>query len=80
MRTGAPIYTTREILQECGFVIDESQIAKKPANHADEEPAETPEEELTLEELEERRSAAEEREDYEEAARLTEIINHKKED
>lgn len=70
MRTGAPIYTTQEILHECGFVLDESNIVKA---------SERSEEDLTLEELETLRSAAEEREDYEEAARLTEIINHKKE-
>lgn len=79
MRTGAPIYTTREILQECGFVVDENMVANA-GEEARRKATETPEEELPLEELEKRRSAAEEREDYEEAARLTEIINHKKED
>lgn len=72
MRTGAPIYTTEAILHECGFVMDERQIVRKsdqsdPSDMSD----------LTLDRLLELRSQAEEREDYEEAARLTEIINQK---
>lgn len=74
MRTGAPIYTTQEILQECGFVLDEGHIVKTSA-----EPKVRNDADLSIEELEKLRSAAEEREDYEDAARLTEIINHKKE-
>lgn len=76
MRTGAPIYTTQEILNECGFILDESNIAHSQANAS--ETKSPSDEELSVEELEKLRSAAEEREDYEEAARLTEIINHKK--
>lgn len=70
MRTGAPIYTTEEILHTCGFVMDEANVVKahEPRTEAD----------MPLEQLEKLRSDAEEREDYEEAARLTEIINTKK--
>lgn len=71
MRTGAPIYTTEEILHTCGFVMDDARVAH-PAQQLTEA-------DMTVEDLEKLRSAAEEREDYEEAARLTEIINHKKE-
>ncbi len=73
MRTGAPIFTTPEILHECGFVLEENSNSGQP------EARRTTDEDLSLEELNSLRSAAEEREDYEEAARLTEIINHKKE-
>lgn len=66
MRTGAPIYCTEEILHECGFVIDEHPAAP------------TPPEELPLEELERLREEAVAAENYEEASRLTEIINKKK--
>lgn len=79
MRTGAPIYTTQEILNECGFILDESNIAHSQSENNTIEEASSPSiVDLTIEELEKLRSDAEEREDYEEAARLTEIINHKK--
>ena len=70
MRTGAPIYTTDEILHQCGFVMDDANVVHP--QH------ETREEDMTIEDLEKLRKAAEEREDYEEAARLTGIINNKK--
>lgn len=79
MRTGAPIYTTHEILNECGFILDESNVAHSQAENQ-KNSASMSDEDLPLDELEKMRSAAEEREDYEEAARLTEIINHKKEE
>lgn len=69
MRTGAPIYTTDEILHECGFIMEE-----KPAA----EPTEKAPDELSAEDLEKLRDEAVAAEDYEEASRLTEIINQKK--
>lgn len=69
MRTGAPIYTTPEIIRECGFVMQE-----EPPTAAEPEAAPGP----TLEELEKLRDQAVENENYEEASRLTEIINQKK--
>lgn len=71
MRTGAPIYTTREILHECGFVMEESPSAESTENT---EPAA----ELTIKDLKLKLADAIEREDYEEAAKLTEKINQKK--
>ena len=75
MRTGAPIYTTPEIMEKCGFVMDEIS----PGHHrmVSANPQIEPEE-VTIEDLEKQRDDAVEREDYEEAARLTEIINQKK--
>lgn len=69
MRTGAPIYTTPEIIQECGFVMQEES-----SEPSEQEAAPGP----TLEELEKLRDQAVENENYEEASRLTEIINQKK--
>lgn len=65
MRTGAPIYCTEDILHNCGFVMQESNEPAKPH-------------EPTLEELERLRDEAVATENYEEASRLTEIINQKK--
>lgn len=67
MRTGAPIYTTEEILHECGFVMDENGTATIKVTQPRREP--------TLEELQQQLQEAIDREDYEEASRLTEIIN-----
>ncbi len=69
MRTGAPIYCTEEILHECGFVMESEPAAS----------AEPPQpKEPTVEELEKLRDEAVDAENYEEASRLTEIINQKK--
>lgn len=69
MRTGAPIYCTEEILHECGFVMEsEPSAAAEPPKPK----------EPTVEELEKLRDEAVEAENYEEASRLTEIINQKK--
>lgn len=64
MRTGAPIYTTEQILHECGFVMEESST--------------TEQQEPTLEELQQQLDDAIEHENYEEASRITAIINKKK--
>lgn len=69
MRTSAPIYTTPEVLHECGFVMQE-----EPAEPSQ---PEAPREQ-TVEELEKLRDEAVASENYEEASRLTEIINQKK--
>lgn len=69
MRTGAPIYCTAEVLHECGFVMQNDPSVHPPH----EEPKEP-----TIEELERLRDEAVDAENYEEASRLTEIINQKK--
>lgn len=69
MRTGAPIYTTEEILHECGFIMEEQP--------APDTPAEKPPTQLSVEDLEKLRDEAVAAENYEEASRLTEIINQK---
>ncbi len=71
MRTNAPIYTTEKILHECGFVI-EGQVSQ-PAS-----PMQAAAMEPTIEQLQQSLNEAIEREDYEEASRITEIIKSKK--
>lgn len=72
MRCNAPIYTTPEILHECGFVIENEHAVPLPAEPVD--PAEA-----TLEELEQMLADAVAAENYEEAARISAEIARKKE-
>ncbi len=72
MRTCAPIYTTPEILHQCGFVLSqptetESETSPTPPSY----------EEMPLEQLMQLRDQAVESENYEEAAKITEYINRK---
>lgn len=92
MRTGAPIYTTRAIVEETGFLIeeqtdsdDEDAAADAPA--FDEEDSESddfladrnpPLERYSIEELERTLKRLIDAENYEEAARVNEIIKRKK--
>ncbi len=83
MRTGAPIFTTREILEETGFVMEQEgeEGDDHAATDADSEPGHLrmPDlESYTIEELEKTLSRCIEREEYEEAARVSEIIKRKK--
>ncbi len=92
LRTHTPIFTTEEIMQATGFVIadedinpmddeaddsiDESEPAR-PRQGADYH-AEPRPENFTVEELERTLAALIEKEDYEEAARISEILQRKK--
>ena len=92
LRTHTPIFTTEEIIQATGFVIadedinpmddeaddsiDESEPAR-PRQGADYH-AEPRPENFTVEELERTLAALIEKEDYEEAARISEILQRKK--
>lgn len=90
MRTDTPIYTTPEIIEKTGFIIedeihnnDESSddnddengefYSRHSAYHAEPKP-----ENFTIEELERTLAALIESENYEEAARISEILNRKK--
>lgn len=81
MRCKAPIWTTRAILEETGFIIED-----EPSSNAGESPeAETTDisadpapERLAVEELEKMLARLIEDENYEEAARISEIIKSKK--
>lgn len=95
MRTGAPIYTTRQILDEKGFVLevkrmdeDGNELPSEPVpDDAGIDPADTARtgnitprlENMTVEELQRTLDEAISAENYEEAARISEIIRRKKE-
>ena len=85
MRCQAPIYTTRAIIDETGFIIENEPDAESDASDEvtpdtnQPEPATDPApERLALEELEKMLARLIEDEDYEQAARISEIIKRKK--
>lgn len=92
MRTGAPIYTTRAIVEETGFLIeeqtdddDEAAAADAPAFDGEDTDADDfladrnpPLERYSIEELERTLKRLIEAENYEEAARVNEILKRKK--
>lgn len=85
MRTGAPIYTTRTILEETGFemeIADENSDDENAdsVSEADETDANTEPklENYAVEELEKTLARHIEREEYEEAARVAEILKRKR--
>lgn len=84
MRTGSPIFTTREVLEETGFVLDESEDSS--AGEAGQLKASgTPRavntepklENLTAEELQKRLDQCIEAEDYEMAQKIKNILDSK---
>lgn len=92
MRTGAPIYTTHSIVEETGFLIEEQNDSDEDAAAAADAPAfaeeesaddfladrNPPIERYSVEELERTLKRLIETENYEEAARVNEILKCKK--
>lgn len=89
MRTGSPIFTTREIIEETGFLMeqqnedvddDEAAAAGAPEFVDDDEtiPDEPRIENYTVGELERTLARLIEQENYEDAARVNEILKRKK--
>lgn len=104
LRTGTPIYTTPEIVEATGFIIDDKEFTR--AGELDEDDLDTDDgadddaafdddddtgyghpsgyhtepkpENYTIEQLEETLADLIEKEDYEEAARISEILRQKK--
>ena len=77
LRTGAPIYTTREILEQTGFILPDEE--KKEADSAEEdEPAEIRLDKLAVVELEKMLAGCVEREEYERAAEIKAVIDRKR--
>lgn len=86
MRTGAPIYTTRAIVDETGFIMEQHDDAAD--DNADDSVADEPDssadrdmprlENYTIEELERTLGKLIDAENYEEAARVSEILKRKK--
>ncbi|MDE6315993.1 MAG: bifunctional nuclease family protein, partial [Muribaculaceae bacterium] len=70
MRTGAPIYTTSDILHECGFILENDPMPSPSAETvSDDEPTE--------EQLRQMLDEAIKAENYEEAARINSLIDKK---
>ncbi len=91
MRTGAPIFTTREIVEETGFMLEQvpDPQADTPAESTPQDPfagetddsAPLPEpkpENMTVEELERTLKELIDNEQYEEASRISAIIKRKR--
>lgn len=100
LRTHTPIFTTRSIIEQTGFVIDEEELRRdsqdaegdwnfddaavesddEEQTYADRDDyhAEPRPENFTIEELERTLAALIDSEDYEEAARISEILKRKK--
>ena len=83
MRTGAPIYTTRTILDETGFEMEITEEAPDEGTATADEPdgdshSEPKLENYAVEELEKTLARLIEREEYEEAARVSEILKRKR--
>ena len=76
LRTGAPIYTTREVVEQTGFIIPES--AEKKRESASDEPRELRLSKLAIEELEKMLGECVEREEYERAAEIKAVIEEKR--
>lgn len=81
MRTGAPIYTTPAILAETGFEMEEVDMPEeRPTDMRAVSRTEAPVENYTIAELERTLAELIEREDYEEAARISAILKKKRDD
>lgn len=76
LRTGAPIYTTREILEKTGFITDKADVAVQSMD--DTEHREINLKKFAIEELEKMLAKCVEREEYERAAEIKNIITEKR--
>ncbi|MGN1245544.1 MAG: bifunctional nuclease family protein [Muribaculaceae bacterium] len=77
LRTGAPIYTTQEILEQTGFIIPDEEL-QQGEQAVDDEPAEIRLDKLAVVELEKMLSECVEREEYERAAEIKAVIDRKR--
>ena len=75
LRTGAPIYTTREILEKAGFVSEKGEI-KVPSMDTDLKEIDL--RKFAVEELEKMLVKCVEREEYERAAEIKRVITEKR--
>ncbi len=79
LRTKTPIYTTEEIVAETGYLLDENaESSSDNTLNNDEEQNEPKLENYAIEELERTLAKLIEQENYEEAARVSKILNRKK--
>ncbi|MDE6453975.1 MAG: bifunctional nuclease family protein [Muribaculaceae bacterium] len=75
MRTHAPIYTTAEIIGETGFIIEEADTAPEADGQAE---SDSGSDGQTIEEMERELQRLIDNEEYEQAARLNEILRQRK--
>lgn len=78
LRTGAPIYTTREILEKTGFVTDKVDISSHTKQ--EQEPKQVNLKKFAVVELEKMMAKCVEREEYEQAAEIKKVITEKQEE
>ncbi len=79
LRCKAPIWTTREIIEKTGFIINEDSQSKEQPDQSGEIISSEPRpEQLAVEELEKLLAQLIEDENYEEAAQISKIINEKR--
>lgn len=77
VRTGAPIYTTRQILEQAGTIFDKSGAVPVESENEADDNRNADLESLSVEELKERMNKLIEEENYEEAAKISAIIKSK---
>lgn len=78
LRTHAPIYTTRAILEQTGFKLESNNAAESEEDDSNETPRRPKVENYSIEELERTLSRLIEQEQYEEAAKIKSLIIEKK--
>lgn len=78
LRTGAPIYTTREILEQTGFKTDKNDTSTQ--DNPDSAPKEVNLKKFAITELKKMMSKCVEQENYEQAAEIKRIIAEKTEE
>ncbi len=78
LRTHAPIYTTRAILEQTGFKLEGSNASESEDDGSEETPRKPKVENYSLEELERTLARLIEQEQYEEAAKIKNLIIEKK--
>lgn len=93
IRTHTPIFTSTDIIERTGFIIEEEELRRSDDEFIDDDDieddsmmqserddyhAEPNPERFTIEELERTLTELIDKEDYEEAARISEILNRKK--
>ena len=79
LRTGTPIYTTRSILEETGFVLENDPTVVADSNTTSEESDMEPRiENLAIEELEKMLDRLIDNEEYEEAQRIKILLDEKR--
>ncbi len=79
LRTKSPIYTTKEILDETGFILEETTADDSHRQVEEEMETESPKlENYAVEELERTLEKLIAQENYEEAAKVSEILNRKR--